>query len=360
MAVSELEAKATGGGAASQVALAARLDSGGRHTEAIEWLARAAKAGDQEALCQLGLRLVTGRDAPFLPGDGARLLSDAAVHGSAEAAERLAVLIGGGFHVRQNWDAALQLLARAAELDSASAQAQLRILSGEADAAGDWTGLKDRIDLKPWTTAPAVRTLNESPSVRAVEGLVPQPACAWVMAEAAGRLERAELYDPATGLHGPGEETRLNRIANFGLAETSLLNLLIQSRISAAAGIPFAMMEAFAVLHYAPGEEYGDHVDFLDPEIPAYAEEIRVQGQRVATCLVYLNDGYEGGETEFPALGISFKGRAGDALIFSSVLADGAPDPRTVHAGRPPTSGEKWLLSQFFRNRPIAPGAALR
>ena len=114
-----------------------------------------------------------------------------------------------------------------------------------------------------------------------------------------------------------------------------------------------AMLEAFAVLHYAPGEAYGEHVDFLDPAIPAYAAELAQRGQRVATCLIYLNDDYEGGETEFPKLGLSFKGGKGDALIFFSTDPSGHPDRRTVHAGRTPTSGEKWLLSQFFRDRPV-------
>ena len=164
---------------------------------------------------------------------------------------------------------------------------------------------------------------------------------------------RAELYDPKTGQPVLGAETRLNRIANFNLADTQLLNILVQARMAAVLGAPMAMLEPFAVLHYAPGEEYGEHVDYLDPAIPAYAAELERMGQRVATCLIYLNDGYEGGETEFPQLGLKFKGGKGDALVFASADMAGRPDPRTVHAGRTPASGEKWLLSQFFRNRPM-------
>ncbi len=119
-------------------------------------------------------------------------------------------------------------------------------------------------------------------------------------------------------------------------------------------------MEAFAVLHYAVGEEASEHYDFLDPAVPSYAGQIARMGQRVATCLLYLNDGYEGGETEFTSLGLRHRGGTGDALIFFNADADAVPDPRTAHAGRPPTSGEKWVLSQFIRNRPVAPGAVGR
>ena len=354
---SDIETLASAGDPRAQIELAARLDGDGRHAEAVDWLARAGNAGDAEALALLGLRLLTGRNAPFLPADGARLLSDAAAAGNAAAAGHLAVLLGGGFYVKQNWPAALDSLQRSAELGSAAAQAQLRILAEDDTATPPdqflWARLRRAVDLTAWMTAPAARTILESPLVQTASALVPPRACAWVIEQSKERLVRAELYDPATGKPVLSEQTRLNRIANFSLADTNLLNLLIQARIGAAIGSPFNQLEAFAVLHYAPGEEYGEHVDYLDPAKPAYAAEIARMGQRVATCLVYLNDGYEGGETDFPLLGIRHKGQAGDALVFVSADAAGAPDTRTVHAGRAPTSGEKWLLSQFIRNRPI-------
>jgi hypothetical protein len=151
--------------------------------------------------------------------------------------------------------------------------------------------------------------------------------------------------------------TRTNRVASFGLEETSFLNLVIQSRIGAAIGVPLSVMEAFAVLNYRPGEQASDHFDYLDPAIPAYAEEIGRVGQRIATVLLYLNEDYEGGETAFPELGLQHRGRTGEALAFFSVDAAGGCDPRTLHAGLPPNRGEKWVLSQFVRDRRVAPGA---
>src|SRR6185312_10676767 len=101
-------------------------------------------------------------------------------------------------------------------------------------------------------------------------------------------------------------------------------------------------LEAPAVLHYAEGHEITEHFDFVDPNVPDYDQEIAQRGQRIVTFLVYLNDGYAGGETEFPRLDIKHKGRAGEGLSFSNALADGRSDLRTLHAGRPPTRGDKW------------------
>jgi prolyl 4-hydroxylase len=74
-------------------------------------------------------------------------------------------------------------------------------------------------------------------------------------------------------------------------------------------------------------------------------------GPRVSTILIYLNDDYGGGETEFPTIGWRYKGRPGDLLFFWNVTEAGEPDLLTLHAGLTPTYGEKWLLSQWVRGR---------
>ena len=93
------------------------------------------------------------------------------------------------------------------------------------------------------------------------------------------------------------------------------------------------------------------HFDYLDPNEPAYAAELAARGQRTHTFLVYLNDDFTGGETSFPRLGLAHTGKPGDALVFANVDASGAPDEKTMHAGLPPTSGEKWVFSQWIREK---------
>jgi prolyl 4-hydroxylase len=112
-------------------------------------------------------------------------------------------------------------------------------------------------------------------------------------------------------------------------------------------------MEGATVLHYDVGEQITNHYDFIDPSIPDYDQEVRTRGERIMTFLAYLNDDYEGGETEFPRLGVRHKGRRGEGLYFINALPDGKPDRRSWHAGRPPVRGEKWILSQFIRNRRV-------
>ncbi len=111
-------------------------------------------------------------------------------------------------------------------------------------------------------------------------------------------------------------------------------------------------METPKVLHYAPGETFAEHFDYLNPAEPAYATQLAVRGQRTETFLIYLNDGFSGGETYFRRIGLSHIGAKGDALLFANLDAAGVPDPDTIHTGLPPTSGEKWLFSQWIREFP--------
>ena len=94
------------------------------------------------------------------------------------------------------------------------------------------------------------------------------------------------------------------------MLETDLVCVLAQLRMAACLGTPFRHFEAATVLHYAEGEQITEHFDFVDPKVPDYEQEIARKGQRIVTFLVYLNDDYGGGETAFPRVGISHKGRA--------------------------------------------------
>ncbi len=362
MALADLEGKAAAGDVGAQIALAERLDGEGRHEDAINWLARAAKAGNAEALTRIGKRLITGQNAPALPAQGAGLLVDAAGRGGGEAAAILAVLMAVGFHCPQSWPNALDGLQRSAELGWAPAQTQLRILAGEtaglhgARLAGPASGHRPRPLADPGAADPDAVRSSPHPDLR---GLRLAGGLRLGDGQAHARLVRAEIYaaGPSRSLE---DRARTNTTANFTLVETNLINLLIQAKIGAAAGVSLASMEAFNILHYDVGEQFVDHFDFLDPAVPAYAAEIARIGQRAGTFLLYLNGDYEGGETAFTKLGLSHKGTTGGGLFFSSVHADtGKPDVRSAHAGRTPTRGEKWVLSQFIRSRPgVGPGSS--
>lgn len=354
--------RATSAELASDIELAARHDSLGQHDDAINALARATKNNDVDATTLLGKRLLIGDRAPYLPDAGARFLLDATKIGGAEAAGQLAVLVGAGAFFEQNWNSALNLLLTSAERGWKQAQDQIRLLATDrrladrATALGRpndiWRALAQSIDFAFWNAAPEALTLSETPVIRHFVDLIPPRVCTWLIDRARGKLEPARVYDAVTGqetIHS----TRTNTAASFDLADADLVTLLVQNRMASACGVRPSQMEAATVLHYDVGQEITEHYDFVDPRTPNYASEIRKRGQRQITFLIYLNDAYDGGETEFPKLGLAHKGRLGDGIYFVNAHPNGEPDLRTVHAGRPPISGEKWIVSQFIRDRQV-------
>lgn len=273
----------------------------------------------------------------------------AAALGSGEANAKLAHLTAMGAGVKPDWDKSADLLQRAGELGWAPAVDELRLLSrGKGRTVAE---MRAAIDIREWVAPRPTHVVRESPRIRTLPGFMTAGECAWVIERGRARLERAAVYDrKRDAVHVVDE--RSNSAASFSPADVDFSLVLLQARMAHSIGLPMHWFDAINLLHYAVGERFERHVDYFDPRVPGMAEEIASRGQRVATLLVYLNEDFEGGETEFPRLDYRFKGRTGDALVFASVGPDLAPDPRTLHAGLPPTRGEKWLLSQWVRRRP--------
>ncbi len=326
----------------------------------LETLRRAAGSGDAAAQTALAKRLLRDRDGPRDPQTAAQLLNAAAQAGNGEAAAQIAVLIAGGARNLEDWQGALAYLQQAAEQGWEPARAQLILLSSDreaaARAAGDpppeiWGTLRRAVQLRDWFAGPPLEAVSAAPDVRTVENFLPAAACDWMIARAGSFAEPARTFDRATG-EARIDTARSNSAALFDIVASDLVLLAIRSRICAATGYFAHQLEETNVLHYTVGQRFARHFDFLDPGAAGFAEEIEAKGQRVATFLIYLNDGFEGAETEFPALERRFKPGKGGALFFANVEASGAPDRKTIHAGLAPTAGEKWLLSQWIRSVP--------
>jgi hypothetical protein len=279
-----------------------------------------------------------------------------------------AVVTAGGVGTPRDVPQALRWLVRAAADGDAHAAGQLALMVRPTDVAlsdtvlnqpraADYDRVLASIDLSAFE-APVVRQeVRAGPSVAVLPNLIPRWACDYVMALAGPVLTRGKVVDRAGGESVSGERT--NTVMNFGLVDSDVILELINWRIAEAAGLPAENAEGLGVLHYAPGEQYAPHVDYI-PDTPANAAHLAQRGQRVRTLLVYLNEGFEGGATEFLRLDLALKPPRGFGLVFDNVTADGGVEPLTLHRGAPPTRGEKWLISKWFRTKALRPGPSPR
>ncbi|MGZ3274907.1 MAG: 2OG-Fe(II) oxygenase [Caulobacteraceae bacterium] len=321
----------------------------GRHAEGARLLVQAAEAGHVPSMSLLGGQLLSGRGMPPDTVAGIRLTMAAAERGGAFACATAASLCARGYSGAPDWPRALDYLQRSAELGFQPAQAQLRLLSGYK-AGIDWKKLRRAIDIAAWRSPPAPLTLSEDPPIHAAPGLLSPELCDALIARARPFLTPAKIYNELKGGRTV-EDIRRHSSAQFQATDTDLVMLAVCERLCALAGLPAVQAETCQVLHYTVGEYFGPHSDFFEPGFEGHAAMLKDYGQRVVTVLVYLNDDLEGGETDFPKLGLRHRGGKGDALMFRNVDAEGRPDRRTLHAGLPPTRGEKWLLSLWIRDR---------
>jgi prolyl 4-hydroxylase len=302
------------------------LVQGGRHAEAARLLIAAAAAGEPAALAQLASWRIAGNIVRRDLAKARALLAAAAARGDLASALLHASFLASGTGGEAQWPAALAAL-EALAAKAPKAAAQLRLI-GQMDL--DSGGFPARpIPLRP---------LAEAPYAAAAEGFLSAAECAWLIAAAEPQLQPSVVVDPATG-RMIAHPVRSSDAAMFGVfAEDPAVNA-INRRIAALSGTLPAQGEPLQVLRYRPGGEYKPHMDALPAE----------PNQRILTVLVYLSDDYQGGETRFVRTGLTFRGKAGDALLFRNAGSDGRADPLSLHAGLPVTRGVKYLASRWIR-----------
>lgn len=72
--------------------------------------------------------------------------------------------------------------------------------------------------------------------------------------------------------------------------------------------------------------------------------------------LVYLNDCFSGGQTQFPALNLEVSPRRGTALVFYPASVDGYLDKRALHAALPAVDvkfvSQVWIRQTSYNGLP--------
>lgn len=305
----------------------------GQPQEAMDLLGREAKRGNPGALEMLAEMALTGE---FVHRDLALsrdLYARAADAGSPSAAAVYRAFVANGTGGPSDWGRAMQLLAEA--------------MPHEIEAAADHAILA-RMELGPngEPTRPyASEELSTSPEVRFFPQILTPDECEFLIVRSEPRLQASLVVDPQTGEQVPNP-VRTSHSAVYPLMAESPAIHALNVRLATASGTAVEQGEPLQVLRYSSGQEYRPHID-------AIAD---VDNQRILTFLVYLNDDYDGGETEFLATGLKVKGKKGDGLLFRNADSADHPDPRAKHAGLPVTSGEKYLASRWIRARPVLPG----
>lgn len=177
--------------------------------------------------------------------------------------------------------------------------------------------------------------------IRTFDDALPAEFCEQLVAE----FHRHEAHHARNGAGiRPGlEESAWNEL-DFGASTDVRMRALFLDQIQAyhqkynqELGLslpvsPVRRLDQLILKRYRAGadEQFQLHFDSLGPV-----------ANRYLVFLWYLNDVSEGGQTEFPDLGVKIAPRTGRLLMFP-------PYWMFQHAGRPPLSGDKYILSTYL------------
>ena len=303
-----------------------RLARAGKPREGIALIERAAADADPEALLILANWRLWGLYGPRDLIAVHDLLERATAVGCGEAALLRATLIGNGTGCASDPRAARAILEGLAPTEPQAAE-QLALLDRMATAAS----FDEEI-------------LSTDPAVRMARAFLSGDECAYLIRKAEPLLRPSMILDQQTGRPRP-DPVRTSSSMNFDPSNEDLVINAINRRIAALTDSDVAAGEPLHILRYTPGQEFRPHLDAI----------AGADNQRQWTALIYLNEGFVGGETVFPEIGITTVGKPGDCLIFRVCSNGGTVDLRLRHAGLPVTQGIKWLASRWIRQRPYAP-----
>lgn len=308
------------------LAQAFALSAAGRDAEALLIVNQLAAQGDPDALFTLADAHWRGSGVKQDFGRGRTLFWQASLAGHPMAVRAYTNLLANGIAGPADWPRAVGRLREEARSDTRRAQMLALIEAMDLDEDGEPHAV------------PEGERLSETPRVTLFRGAFSPAECDFLILVAEPTYEGSLVKAHDGGDVRDGIRTSDGSTIHWLIEDPAIH--AINRRLAALAGTRVDQGEALQILRYRPGQQYHPHVDWLGEENP-----------RVLTALIYLNEDYEGGATAFVKTGLKVKGRKGDALVFSSIEAEGRFEPLSEHAGLPVTRGTKYLASRWIRAR---------
>jgi len=195
--------------------------------------------------------------------------------------------------------------------------------------------------------------VHDDPVVCVFEDFLAEEEIQALLAAAKPKLKQALVSAGQTGVESAGRSGSNCWIPlglNPVIEELSL-------RVAEVVGIGLEYAESLQVVHYAETQEYAPHYDAWDAGTERGQRCMAKGGQRMVTCLLYLNEPEEGGGTSFPNLDMEVRARKGRMLLFHNCHPNSViRHPDSLHGGMPVLSGEKWACNFWFREREYQTG----
>ena len=188
--------------------------------------------------------------------------------------------------------------------------------------------------------------VNDEPVVCVFEDFLSNEEVDAILTAARPKLQQALVSAAKSGVTSAGRSGSNCWVPHNYNAVIEELSL----RLAEVVGIGLEHAESLQVVHYAESEQYAPHFDAWDKSTQRGQRCMAKGGQRMVTCLLYLNDVQQGGGTSFPNLDMEIRAKKGRMLLFHNChQGNTVRHPDSLHGGMPVLQGEKWACNFWFR-----------
>jgi len=192
--------------------------------------------------------------------------------------------------------------------------------------------------------------VNDDPLVYVFEGFLDSKEIESLLDAARPKLQQALVSSAKSGVSSPGRygsNCWISHSYGPAIEELSL-------RVAEVVGIGLEFAESLQVIYYGKTEEYASHYDAWDASTERGQRCMAKGGQRLITCLLYLNDVEEGGGTCFPKLDMEVCAKKGRMVLFHNCHGGSLiRHPDSLNVGMPVVKGEKWACNFWLREQQL-------
>lgn len=155
-------------------------------------------------------------------------------------------------------------------------------------------------------------------------------------------LKQSEILDIRTSSSFVDEDSTFNDIRQKSYE-------LLKDKFSYINNFSIDHFEKTQIQRYNPGQYVASHMDYFN------CGRHVTNNDKMATLIIYLNDDFTGGETQFDYLNIKVKPQKGSALFFNYDYGENVKT-KSKHGGSPVIEGTKYIITCWIREKPIGSG----
>ncbi|MGJ8745460.1 2OG-Fe(II) oxygenase [Polaribacter sp.] len=139
------------------------------------------------------------------------------------------------------------------------------------------------------------------------------------------------------GVNNRQSNSRTSSSAFMEKNESSIIISDLKEKIATFLGCNLSKIEGLQTVRYYKSEGFKAHYD-VDDNL-----------KRKLTCLLYLNDGFSGGNTYFPEIDFIVTPKVGRLLIFQNLDEDNKIIPQSFHQGSSILNGVKYACNIWIK-----------